>query len=253
MRRTLGILAGVLAAVIGTLVLMSVVENSAEDAGTEAPQLGSVLVVKSVIPRQTSVDQIAPVVELTQIPVDLIAPGAVSSLDDIQAGLVTATELLPGEQLLIERFVDPRVQSRLVVPEGLQEITISLPAPRILGGSLVAGDTVGVVASFVVKTEDSKDLPSTTFILHKVLVTAVQFSNADATAIEQSIGITQNSVNRYPAESVLVTLAVSATDAARIVYTAEFGTMWLTLEGPNAAVGNEGIFDIGDFVPVTTP
>lgn len=253
MRRTLGILAGVLSAVIGTLVLMSVVENSAEDAGTEAPQLGSVLVVKSVIPRQTSVDQIAPVVELTQIPVDLIAPGAVSSLDDIQAGLVTATELLPGEQLLIERFVDPRVQSRLVVPEGLQEITISLPAPRILGGSLVAGDTVGVVASFVVKTEDNKDLPSTTFILHKVLVTAVQFSNADATAIEQSIGITQNSVNRYPAESVLVTLAVSAADAARIVYTAEFGTMWLTLEGPNSTVGNEGIFDIGDFVPVTTP
>lgn len=253
MRRTLGILAGLLAAVIGTLVLMSVIENSADNAETEAPQLGSVLVVKSVIPRQTGVDLIAPNVEITQIPVDLIAPGAVSSLDQIQAGLVTATELLPGEQLRIERFVDPRVQSRLVVPEGLQEVTVSLPAPRILGGNVVAGDTVGVVASFVVKTEDGKDIPSTTFILHKVLVTSIQFSNADATAIEQSIGVTQNSVNRYPAESVLVTLAVSATDAARIVYTAEFGTMWLTLEGPSAAVGDEGVFDITDFISVIVP
>jgi pilus assembly protein CpaB len=253
MRRTLGILAGLLAAVIGTLVLMSVVENSADDAATEAPQLGSVLVVKTVIPRQTGVDLIAPNVEITQIPVDLIAPGAVSSLDAIPMGLVTSTELLPGEQLLLTRFVDPRLQSRLVVPEGLQEITISLPAPRILGGNVVAGDTVGVVASFVVKTEDSKELPSTTFILHKVLVTSIQFSNADATAIEQSLGTLQSSVNRYPAESVLVTLAVSAVDAARIVYTAEFGTMWLTLEGQNAAVGDEGVFDITDFVTVAAP
>jgi pilus assembly protein CpaB len=140
-----------------------------------------------------------------------------------------------------------------VVPEGLQEVTVSLPAPRILGGNVVAGDTVGVVASLVVKTEDGKDIPSTTFILHKVLVTSIQFSNADATAIEQSIGVTQNSVNRYPAESVLVTLAVSATDAARIVYTAEFGTMWLTLEGPSAAVGDEGVFDITDFISVIVP
>jgi len=249
MRRTLGILAGLLAAVIGTLVLMSVIENSADNAETEAPQLGSVLVVKSVIPRQTGVDLIAPNVEITQIPVDLIAPGAVSSLDQIQSGLVTATELLPGEQVRIERFVDPRVQSRLVVPEGLQEVTISLPAPRALGGQLVAGDQVGVIASFT----PEEGVSSTTFILRNVLVTSVQFSSADATAIEQSIGQIQNSVNRYPAEFILITLAVSSSDAERVVFSAEFGTLWLTLEGPAAAVGGEGIFKLEDFVPVTTP
>lgn len=251
MRRFLGIAAGVIAAIIGTIVLMSVVEDRANDANKE-PELGSVLVVKKLIPRQTGVELISSSVEVTQIPVNLIAPGAVASLDQIQSGLVTATELLPGEQLLIERFVDPRVQDRLVVPDGLQEVTISLPVPRVVGGELIAGDTVGVIASFSVKVED-EEVPSSAFILHKVLVTAVQFSSNDALAIEQSLGTSQYDVNRYPNDEILVTLAVSSADAVRIVYAAEFGTMWLTLEGAKASVGDEGVTIISDLIPVPTP
>lgn len=251
MRRFLGIAAGLVAAVIGTIVLMSVVENRANDAN-EGPELGSVLVVKKLIPRQTSVELISTSLEVTQIPIDLIAPGAVASLDQIQSGLVTATELLPGEQLLIERFVDPRVQDRLVVPDGLQEVTIALPVPRVLGGELIAGDTVGVIASFTVTVND-EDVPSTAFILHKVLVTSVQYSTGDAEVIQQSLGTSQYSVNRYPNDSLLVTLAVSSADAARIVYAQEFGTTWLTLEGPKSTVGNEGVTVIADLIPLPTP
>jgi len=251
MRRFLGIAAGIVAAVIGTIVLMGVVENRVDDAN-KGPELGSVLVVKKLISRQTSVELISSSLEVTQIPVDLIAPGAVASLDQIQAGLVTATELLPGEQLLISRFVDPRVQDRLVVPDGLQEVTISLPVPRVLGGELIAGDTVGIIASFTVKVND-EDVPSTAFVLHKVLVTSVQFSEGDALAIQQSLGTSQYDVNRYPNDSILVTLAVSSVDAARIVYASEFGTMWLTLEGSKASVGDEGVTVLTDVIPVPTP
>ncbi|TRW42721.1 hypothetical protein FJ693_20370, partial [Georgenia yuyongxinii] len=37
-----------------------------------------------------------------------------------------------------------------------------------------------------------------------------------------------------PAESVLVTLAVSAPDAERVVFGAEHGTLWLSLESADA-------------------
>lgn len=252
MRRSLGIIAGVVATVIGTLILMSVVENSSTTE-VEEPQLASVLVVTSLISRQTPVEAIVSNVQVTQIPIDLVAPGAVSSLSDIQAGLVTATELLPGEQVLIERFVDPRVQSRIPVPDGLQEVTISLPVPQALGGSLIAGDKVGILGSFSVPTEQGDDVSSTTFILHGVLVTAVQFSTNDATAIEQSLGQTEQAVNKYPGESVLVTLAVSSSDAVRVVFSAEFGRLWLSLEGPAAVVGDEGIVEFGDIIPVPVP
>lgn len=252
MRRWLGVIAGLVAAVIGTLILMSVVEDSS-DTTVEQPQLVSVLVVRSLIPRQTGVEFVGPSVELTQIPIEFVAPDAVSSLDDIQAGLVTATELLPGEQLLLKRFVDPRVQSRIAVPDGLQEVTISLPVPQALGGSLIAGDQVGVIASFSVPSDQGEQVSSTTFILHNVLVTAVQFSTSDASAIEETLGVTEESINKYPGESILITLAVSSADAARVVFSAEFGRLWLTLEGPKATVGGEGIFEFEDFFPVNTP
>lgn len=253
MRRSLGIIAGVVAAVIGTLILMSVVENSSKDGQSDGPQLASVLVVKTLVQRQTTVDQVATSVEVTQIPVDLVAPGAVSSLDDIPAGLVTATELLPGEQLLIDRFIDPRVQSRVVVPDGLQEVTIALPVPQALGGVLVAGDKVGVVGSFVVPAAEGEEVSNSLFLFHNILVTSVQFSSADALEIGSSIGLIGNSVNKYPADLVLVTLAMSSSEASRLVFTAEFGKIWLTLEGPRATVGDEGIVDFEDFVPTPGP
>lgn len=262
MRRFLGILAGLVAALIGTLILMSVVERSSSKEDEDAPQLASVLVVRALIPRQTQVGLVVPNVELVQIPVDLVAPGALSSLDGIQPGLVTSTELLPGEQLIIDRFVDPRVQTRIAVPEGLQEVTISLPTPQAAGGSLVAGDLVGVVASFSLPSTDETTATdgagdvqgsATTFILHQVLITAVKFSPGDATAIEQGLGQRLDSVNRYTSDQVLITFAVSSVDAARIIFAGEYGRIWLTLEGPTATVGGEGVVQFDDLVPLTGP
>ena len=250
MRRTLGILAGVVAAVIGTLVLMSVVENNTEQTDTEQQQLASILVVTTQIARQTTVESISANVEVTQIPIDLVAPGAVASLADIPTGQVAATDLLPGEQLLLDRFVDPRTLSTVNVPEGLQEVTILLPTPqRVLGGSLAAGDTVGVIFSFV----PTEGLPTTQFILHNTLVTSVQFSPGDALAIEQQLTPLPNAVNRYPAEGIMVTLAVSSVDAARLVFAAEFGALWLTQDNALSTISEDVILDIEDFVPPVTP
>lgn len=253
MRRILGVLAGLVAAVIGTLILMSVVENSSSSKDDEAPQLASVLVVRELVPRQTRIDQIVPNVELVQIPVDLVAPGALSSLDGIEPGLVTSTELLPGEQLIVDRFVDPRVQTRITVPEGLQEVTISLPTTQAAGGSLVAGDLVGVLASFNAPGPDNSQVSTTSFLLHQVLVTAVKFSNGDATAIEQGLGLNPNSVNRYTNDQIMVTFAVESADAARIVFASEYGSLWLTLESVNAVIGGEGIVKFSDLVPLAGP
>lgn len=240
------------AAVIGTLILMSVVENNSNQE-QEPPQLASVLVVRELIPRQTRVDLISPYVEVIQVPVDLVAPRALSSLDGIQPGLVTSTELLPGEQLIADRFVDPRVQTRIAVPAGLQEVTISLPTPQAAGGSLVAGDLVGVLASFTVPGTDNTQRSTTSFVLHQVLVTSVKFSPGDASAIEQGFTLSADAVNRYTTDQILVTFALPSGDAARVVFASEYGKLWLTLEGPDATVGGEGILEFDDFVPLTGP
>lgn len=247
MRRKLGILAGLLAAVGGTLVLMSVVENTDQETAGNS-EVASILVVKTLIPRQTSGEQIALYVEITEVPLSLVSPGAISTLEDIPAGLATSTDLLPGEQLLIDRFVDPRVQTRVVVPVGLQEVTVAFEVPQALGGALVAGDTVGIVASFDTPAAEGSVGSATTFLLHKVLITSVQFSSGDAAVIQQSIGGGGSAINQYPVESLMVTFAVSSNDAARVVFSAEFGRLWLTKEGASATIDENQELSLDDFV-----
>ena len=55
--------------------------------------------------------------------------------------------LEPGEQLLASRLVDPsqRVTPGAVqVPDGMQEVTVLLPPESVVGGTLRAGDLVGL-------------------------------------------------------------------------------------------------------------
>lgn len=253
MRRLLGIVAGLLAAIIGTVVLFSVVENSSKTSDEEQPQLGKVLVVTTQIPKQTPVEAIAESVQVVDVPIDLIVPGAVSSVADISPGFISTADLLPGEQVIAARFVDRRVQSRVQVPEGLQEITIALPSVRVLGGTLVAGDQIGVVGSFAVTGTEGQSGQTSTFIVHRTLVTMVQYSLADATQVDQLVVQPSAGANRFLNDQIFVTVALPSQDVLKVVFAAEYGSLWLSLENAQAVVGEETPVTLGDLVPVATP
>ncbi len=235
-RREIRIAAGIAVAVIGTFMLYAVVNNRDPDTGGQVIEIGPVVVVKTAIPRQTPVELIAESVEVVQIPSDLITPGAVSSLSEITGGFVTSTELLPGEQLLAARFRSPESLTRIEVPNSLQEVTIPIFPERAVGGAFNPGDTLGVIASFGA----GEGGQNSSFILHRALVTAVQFSAGDLTIASATAGGSETSARSAPNNQILVTLAVSSVDAVRLVFAAEFGSIWFSLEGPSAKVGGEG-------------
>ncbi|MGF1597444.1 MAG: RcpC/CpaB family pilus assembly protein [Acidimicrobiales bacterium] len=181
---------------------------------------------------------------------------AVDTVDDLPAltGRVTAVDLVPGEQLVGGRFVEPSAftdrAGGVVVPDDMVEVTIELEPQRAVGGLLEPGQTVAVFASFepfdlnatvvvvdgeevalpaaVAAEVDGKTPNSTDLILHKVLVTAVQevedrtFSNDPEDEPDR--------LSTAPNDSVFVTLAVRPFDAERVVFTAEFGYLWLAVE-----------------------
>lgn len=236
-RRKLRILAGLTAAVIGTIMLYAIVNNRDSGPVGEVTEFGSVVVVKTAIPRQTSVESIIDSVEIMQIPTNLINPGAVASLGEITPAYVTSTELLPGEQLLSARFRNPEGLSRILVPNSLQEVTIPIFPERAVGGVFNPGDTLGVIASF----DAGEGGKNSSFILHRALVTAVQFSASDLGIASATAGGSETSARTTPTDQLLVTFAVTSADAVRLVFAAEFGSIWLSLEGPGAAVGGEGI------------
>jgi pilus assembly protein CpaB len=244
-KRIAGILVGLVIAGIGTAILMGYV-NQARQAAVAEEAMVPVYVVSTVIPRSTPVADVQRQVVLTEVPARLVSPGAVTDLTQLDQSLVTGADLLAGEQLVAARFTDPRLVTRVQVPDGLQEVTISLDAQRALGGSLVVGDTVGVFASFAAETDTATGTATpaiTDVVLHRVLVTGVQFGMADVVAVQENMSGDDTTVTRAPNGQVLVTLAVDTAAASKIVFSAEFGSVWLTLEGPRATPGETPMVD----------
>lgn len=255
MRRTIGIIAALAIAGIGTLLLVGYV-RAAEDRALEGEELVEVLVIDAPVAKGAPASVLEGSVRLERVPVKVAADGSVSDLS-VLGDFVASTDLLPGEQVTIHRFVEAEsllVRAAIEPPPGTIAVTIAIAPDRALGGDLIPGDVVAVFASFdpfdlntfepselepgeVITPEEifigssdgeggtSVKTPySTHIILHKVVVTNVQVEQlprvSDETAPEDAPALA-------PTGNLLVTLAASPEDVERIVFTAEHGTIWL--------------------------
>jgi pilus assembly protein CpaB len=240
-RRFVGLAAALLMAVVGTFALMAYVQ-SAKDKAVAGERMVAVLVVKSKIAKGTAVSKLGASVKRTEVPAKVKAEGAVTSLDALQ-GRVTATELLPGEQLVASRFVTP-AQARagtVNVPANLLRVSVALSAERMVGGAIAPGDTVGVFVSFAPDVAPYE----THLALHKVLVAAVAYGEAP----DKSGGDTKKEGDSKagdtpavaPSGNLLVTLALDAPSAEKVVFAAEHGSIWLAAEPKDAPTGGTRI------------
>ncbi|MFT4471287.1 Flp pilus assembly protein CpaB [Arthrobacter sulfonylureivorans] len=225
-RRIIGAIAALLMATVGTVMVLSYI-GSADERALAGAESVKVLVVAEPVPAGTPAEQLGAYVSSELVPSKVVAAGAVTDLQKL-AGQVATVDLLAGEQLLGERFALPSdLQERgtVAVPQGMQEVTISLEPSRVVGGQLEAGDTVGV---FISMENGPGNVGAVTHLeLHKVLVTRVQ---GVAVAPESS-----DTSATVPANNVLVTLAVKAPDAEKIVFAQEFARTWLSKEPTDAS------------------
>lgn len=248
-RRILGVLSALLLALVGTVALVAYV-SGAEQRALAGEQLVEVYVVTTIIPRGTPAEDIETLVAVEQVPVKIQAQAAVDSLSAL-SGRVASVDLLPGEQLVAGRFVErSELADRRIgvdVPDDMVEVTVELAAERAIGGLVEPGQTVAVIASFdpfqlssTVVPVDGEVVPvpaavageieattpnSTDLLLRKILVTGVQKSASGAASDGEDPELST------PLEgTVFVTLAVHPFDAERLVFTAEFGSIWLASE-----------------------
>ncbi len=248
-KRFLSLAASVALAAIGTFVLLSYVRG-AEERAVAGEQTVEVLVVDAPISRGTPAEKISSNVQTALVPAKVQAVGSVASLDGLE-GTVAAVDLLPGEQLISSRFVEPEalvIQSAVEVPEGLLEVTVALSPERAVGGQPLPGDLVAVIASFdpfqsgtaepgadepgaeqPAETTQARTPSSSHVLLHKVLVTNMQVEQTVSPAVLTEEDSTPG-FDPAPRGQLLVTLAVSAADAERVVFAAEHGRIWLARE-----------------------
>jgi len=275
-RKVLGITLALVLALVGTAALMAYVEKAKDDAVEDTEQV-QVLVVTDTIPVGANLDDIEAATALNDVPARLVVDDALTSLEGLNPALVAGVEMQEGEQLLSSRLLDPSVLSRVDVPEGLQEITLSLAPERAVGGVLRPGEHVGILLSFdpfenggatdpnvpgdttPTSIEPRRTPNVTNLTLQQVLVTSVQYSVVDSqrrtdSATEDTVDepAPVTTVNEAPSQVLLVTLAVTTSQAEQITFAAEFGHIWLTRQNDETDPDGSRIITL-DQVYVTVP
>lgn len=255
-RRLLTGLAAAVAAVIG-LVLVISYANGADARAQADLEPTSVLVVTTAVPAGTPVENLAASVESRSLPKASVASSAVAALAD-HPGTVTGAALVPGETLLKERLVAPSALAAagsIPVPQGLQEVTFSVAPVRVVGGKVAAGDTVGFFATFAkgVPDGDKVDTSMTQRVHHKLLVTSVQRAPAAAASAappsDGAAGAAATSEALPEGPEMFVTVAVDDAAAQKIIFAAEFGSIWLTKERKDAKEADPARTTIEELYP----
>jgi len=239
-----------MALVIGTVGVFTLVRyvRTAEDRALAGQQLVDVVVATQPVEAGTRTDELALSTEIRRVPASSRTPGAITDLAQV-GDMITSVDLVPGEQLLAARFLDG--ETRLVaggevqVEAGLVEVTVQINPSRAVGGQIVPGERVAVVAYVgdIDLSDDTVD-PASGVLIRQALVTNVQ------SAAPETLTSEENDRNRQtPGSDFLVTLAVDPTEAERVVFADEYGIVWLAREGdePTAESGElvqvENLFD----------
>jgi pilus assembly protein CpaB len=262
-RKLLGLSAAVVLALIGLVAIVGYV-HGADERAQAGQKIVQVLVVKDQVPAGTPANELGDRVGLEKINAKVKAEGALSSVKPL-GKQVAATTLVPGEQLIADRFVDESnftaTGADVQVPAGMLRTTVTLDPERVVGGVLTPGARVAVTASFEAATNqtgspvtingvtvpDGKTIGQTTGVLfHKVLVTNVQLTG-NVNATDNTSGVktaTSSKPGDAPTSQLLVTLALDGPSMERLVFAQEFGKVWLSIEPADASDAGTGPISI---------
>ena len=242
-RGLFGVLAFVLALVGAVAIFLYV--RGADARALAGQQPAPVLVVTQDVPAGTRAVDLGQYVETRQLPRVAVVSGAVTQVDQLPGDNVASTALRVGEQVLASRFVAPgsnEVAAPVPIPEGLQLVSVQLSPERVVGSRLTAGDQVGVFASMKVREEGkTEDIEVTKLLANDVLVVRVQGAPAqqnNATPAPARAG------ESLPGSEVIVTLAVNGPLAEKVVFTKEFGSVWLTVQTPTTKDDGGQLVDV---------
>lgn len=270
-RRIIALVAALLLAGVGTFVLIGFVQG-AEDRATAGQELVTVYIVQSEIPQGTLGADVGAYIAAEQRPLETRPSNAVTDTTSLD-GLASNADIFPGEVLVSDRWVLPAEAEirrddiplrRVEVPEGHLEIPVRFASEQALGGIIDAGDTVAVVASFdsyeppdgdIVEIDDELvALPGTTLeganaeqathiIIHNALIVEVQ-----AEAVPSFGGEDTGSTVLAPSTGFIITFALEPGDVERLVFSAQYGQLWLAKQteddtGPTSIITLSDVFE----------
>ncbi len=194
--------------------------KKADDRAIADQQPVTVLIAKTSIAAGTRVVDAANAgaFQTKELPQSAVAPGALSSADPIKEQVALGT-IFPGQQLLAGMFgATARADSSIAIPPGQIAVSFSFGDPQRVAGFLQPGSNVVV---FVSSTLGGK--PQTTrVLLPKVTILAI-----GPITITPPADPAQANPEALP--RAMLTLAVTQSQAERLIFASTQGAMYLGL------------------------
>jgi len=242
-RRIVLVAVAVVLALIGTLAVYSYAHN-ADKRVLNKTRSATVLIVQKAIPVGTSWDDAIKggYFKQEREPIGSVPDNAIADLNaSIPVAEVANSPLQPGTVALRSMFASQTaVTGALAIPKGLMAVTVSISQDSAVAGFVQPQSEVAIFVTAQVKgyqsppgstTVGTQDLTVTKLLLSRVSVLAV--SQQPTTALTGKNGATTNGAN------VLVTLALTQTQAERLILSAHVATVTMGLLTDTSVTGDD--------------
>lgn len=220
--RLLAIMVAIVLAVVSAMALV-VYANSADRRAISQQAPVPVYVASQKIEQGESIEEAAGKIRVASIPRKALAENAVRALAQI-SGRVAAVDILPGEQLLVGRWVTREQvegENLLNVQPGFQAVSIQVDATRQVSGFITPGNRVNIFATLTAQGGGK----FSRLLLADIKVLAVG-ANAAAGSSRPAPG--------QGSSLSTITLEVRDGLVERVVFAAESGSLYLSLVAPGA-------------------
>jgi pilus assembly protein CpaB len=263
-RRSLAVLFAVTLAVIGA-VLVLVYARSADARALEGQQVVDAYVATKDIPAGTSAQSAVDRGWLRKESFSQkgVPAGTLTEVAGPVTQMVATTDIAAGEIVLSKRFGDQQLgKAAVTVPEGSVAVTVQLTDPARIGPFLRPGSKIAIYDTFNAKdnkaanavpagdklSSDKEDLHVT-----KVLLPSVEVLGVGDDTVSGSVTPQDEQKSGQGTPSALVTVAVSPTDAQRLVHATQTGTLYAVLLGAGAEVkAGQSVLDTTLFAGATS-
>jgi pilus assembly protein CpaB len=226
------VVVAVVLALGGTLAVYTYAHN-ADKRAVENTRAASVLIVKKTVPVGTTwADAIKNgFFSQEHVPVSSAPSSAVADTSAAIPVDAVATSTISSGQIVVREMFGTRTPTTgiLAIPKGLMAVSVSLPANSDVAGFVQNGSEVAIFSTFKVKRLNGNesgqiagdDLYTTKLLLPRATVVATsQDAPSDLSGGNSSNNSTTN---------VLITVALSQSDAERVILAQQIGQLYLGL------------------------
>jgi pilus assembly protein CpaB len=242
-RRTFLLIAALAVAAVGTTMVYLYV-NGVNDRALADQHPVQVLVATAPIAAGTTAAQAqsAGALEKRTVARSSVAPGALSTITPI-TDKVALAPIFVGEQIIEGKFGQPGSTSNLPIPEGKLAVSVQLADPARVAGFVSPGSEVAIFLTIGGGRGANGEVT-------RVLLSKVQVIATGATTVVSTTTTASGQTQTEELPKALLTLAVSQSEAQKVVYGSQHGQMYFglltpdsTIDRSDAGVTAENLFD----------